>query len=782
MDRQKSEVAITAHDGRRMVLTFVADDIVRVQASVDGRFSKAWLLRYGFVISDWPSVSFSTRTHGGKLFITTKALQVIVSLKTLALEFRDKSGKVLLREAQPGRGSIEDGFHTVFNLPAKTEFFGLGDQTRERIEHRGTCALMWIRNLLAYIPIPFLLTNHGYALLVNTTRKHVFDLGQSSPRQFGFESREGSLDYYFMRGETPAQLLECYTRLTGRPPMPPKWTFGLWFVAHFKSNAYEVIDTCLRFRERGIPCDAMCLETQWMSKYYDDSTEKKFDTERFYILPYFYRQAEGIWVNNIHHAGSAEVIDFLDAMRNLGFKPGLWLAQNYDLSYEAERQVQAKSADTDSRKKSFNFASESVVDLIQDAKLKDGAVINDRITKPDEPWFEHLKKFVRAGVEYFKMDACTQTLEHPDRVWLGNGMKDDEMHNLYPLLYSDQMTRGFRELTGRRSAIFTPNGWTGLQRFPGTWTGDIGGGPKPLVSCLNLSMSGHTYTTTDMDNASVPGIHAGFLLPWSQVGAISWNFPWLAAPDVRDVFTEYARLRYRLIPYLYTQAYQAWLTGLPIMRPFPLAFPDDPRSSKVLNEYMLGDSLLVTAFDNNVYLPYGEWTDYWTGALYKGPTSFVYTPPPGKGGGLFVRAGAIIPFGPVMDYVGQVQETPITLDVYPNADGEGLYYEDDGDSYDYEKGKHALTSIQMRRTGRDLRLEIGPRQGRYKGMPEELRFGLQINAVSRPRQVLVNKRNLAEQSPDTQSKADGWKFDTERNLLVLAPRVHRGKMIIEVKM
>ncbi len=778
VDKKHCEVAVTASDGRRVILTFVAEDIVRVRMSDDGRFSPAWLLRYGFIRSEWPAVALRVRAHNGCLVLATKALEINLSLKTLTLEFRDSSGKILLRESEPARGSMEGGFRAAYDLPAKASFFGLGDQTRERIEHRGTRALMWIRNLVAYIPIPLLLTNQGYALLVNTTRKHVFDIGQSSPRQFGFESRQGSLDYYFLRGATPAQLIECYTRLTGRPALPPKWTFGLWFIAHLRSNAYEVVDTCLRFREKGIPCDAICLETQWMSQDYDKSTKKIFDTNRFNVPPSFYREAQGDWVNNIHHRGSSEVMTFLDAMRNLGFKPGLWLAQDYDLSYEAERRARAEHPVKDTLDK--GMAAESVVDLIQDEGLKHG-VISDKLTKQEEPWFEHLKKFVRGGVEYFKMDGCTQTLEHPDRLWHGNGMKDDEMHNLYPLLYSDQMARGFRELTGRRAAIFTPNGWTGLQRFPGTWTGDVGGGPKPLISCLNLSMSGHAYTTVDIDNTSLPGIHMGLLLPWSQLNGSYWNHPWLTAPEISLAFKEYTRLRYRLIPYLYAQACQAWQTGLPIMRPFPLAFPDDPQSARVLNAYMLGDSLLVTAFDQKVYLPHGEWTDYWTGTLYKGPKSFVYTPPAGKGGGLFVRAGSIIPMGPAVDYVGQAQETLITLDVYPNADGEGFYYEDDGSSYEYEKGKYAITTMRMRRSGRRLLIEFGPRKGRYKNMPKELRFVLQVHLDRPPRAVFENKRLMKEQAADLRRADGGWLFESGKNLLRIEPQLHRGSWSVGVE-
>lgn len=777
VDQSKSQIAITARDGRVLTLNFIADDICRVRYSDDGRYSRAWLLRYGFIKSDWPSVRFDVRNEKSFILISGRKIQVRVNPKTLAVEFMDAAGRRLLGEALRPESRVETGFKTRFHLPKRLSFFGLGDQTRERIEHRGTRATMWVRNLLSYIPVPLLLTDGGYAILVNTTRKHEFDLGVASKKTFGFDCRRGTVDYYFLSGATPAEQIERYTRLTGRPPLPPKWTFGLWFVCNKTCNAHEMLDNCLKFREKGIPCDAVGLEPGWMEKDYDLSVDKKFHPDKFYVLPWFYRAAQGNNVHNVDHVRSPEQLTFIDAARNLGFKPGLWLCQNYDLSYEAERRAKSERA-ADSGAADSDLPVEG--DMEHDEHLA-GAVITDKLTRPDEPWYQHLKKFVTAGIEYFKVDGCTQTMEHPDRLWHGNGMTDEEMHNLYPLLNSEQMCRGFRETTGRRAAFFTPNGWTGLQRFPGTWTGDTGGGPKPLVACLNLSMSGHCYMTSDMDNTRPEGIHAGFLLPWAQLCSWGyWKHPWFLKPEVQSVFRDYARLRYRLIPYLYSQAFTANQSGMPILRALPLSFPDDYDARNVLNEYMLGDNLLVTAFDRNIYIPAGNWTDFWTGKTVIGPRTMEYIPPSGKGGGLFVRAGAIIPMGPERDFVDSAPETEITLDIHPNAAGSAVYYEDDGASYDYERGRFASTSLQVAPSAGKISVLIGRRQGGYRNMPKQVNFTLQLHVDKPPRQVVHDGKLLAERPSGGQNRGAGWWFDPSARLLVIIPRSSHGEFTLDL--
>ncbi len=688
---------------------------------------RSWLVRYGFFRDDWPAVPFSLREDGAEaaLTATMDALSVRIALADGSLAFLDAAGQALLREHEPARVT-QAGFRTRFVLSPTTRFFGLGDQTRERIEHRGTKGDLWVRNVSSYIPVPLLVTNGGFGLLVNTTRRVCFDLGATSDEWFSLEAEGAAVDYYFLYGPSLKHVLERYTDVTGRPPLPPKWALGLWFICRTQADAREFMDDCYTFRREHIPCDAIGLEPGWMARNYDFSVDKDWHPERFPIPSY---------APTGRH-------NFFPAAIRMGFKPGLWLCCDYDLSYEEERRL-AREVATEDERSVFAAGHEEDKHLFASRRM-------DPLTRPDEPWFQHLRRFVDQGAHWFKQDGANQVLTHPDRLW-GNGMLDDEMHNLYPLLYSRQMYEGFREHTGRRPFCFTPAGWAGLQHYTATWTGDTGGEEGPLGACLNLSLSGHGMSTCDMEAATPEGIHFGFLLPWAQLS--SWNYwrhPWLQGERLQAIFTEYARLRYRLLPYLYSCARDAHVTGVPMLRAMPLEFPDDPECHGLLRQYLLGPALLVGAFTDRVYLPAvedapsgGAWYDFWTGQKVSGPGWYSPAVPETRGGPLLVRAGAVLPFGPVVDFVGQRPDDELTVEVFTGADGAFLLYEDDGLSYDYETGAFRTTRIAHSAGAGRVSLEVAGAEGHFDGAPACRRVTFVIRGVARPARVELDGEAVA---------------------------------------
>ena len=715
--------------------------IVRIRKAPASGASVKSLIRYGFFRDDWPTVPVDVKRKGQTVTVSTELLSVTADRRGGKLRVRDRRGKVLLAESEPAATGPDPGFRAVFSLSAKRRFFGLGDQTRERIEHRGTRCDLWVINVNSYIPIPFLYTNDGLGLLVNTTQRTVFDLGHASPKHFSFEAADDTLDYYVLYGTTPAEIMDRYTELTGKPPMPPKWAMGLWFICRTQADAREFVDDCHSFRREGIPCDAISLEPGWMAKNYDFSIQKDWHPERFPV-PSYARKGRH---------------NFLSAARRMGFKPGLWLCCDYDLSFEEERRVRKQKASREGDEAAAGGFE-------QDALLMKGARRMDPWTKPDEPWFEHLEDFVDQGVEWFKQDGANQVLTHPDRRW-GNGMRDSEMHNLNPLLYSKQMYLGFLEHTGRRPFCFTPAGWAGLQRYTGTWTGDTGGEEGPLVACLNLSLSGHGMSTCDMEVTTREGIHFGFLLPWAQVN--SWNYfrhPWLLGDELQAVFTDYAKLRYRLIPYLYALAWEAHKTGMPMLRAMPLAFPDDAETHKCLRQFMLGPALLVGTFTKRVYLPEGEWVNYWTGERLSGPQWVEPDVPADRGGPLLMRAGSIVPMGPDMDYVGQRPDDELTVHVYPGVDGQCMLYEDDGTTFGYEKGAARITEIRHTSGDGELRVEIRKPRGTFEGAPPARTVCFVIHGIEKPSRVTLDGMAL---QMDNDWQGPTWNWDADSSVVTV---------------
>jgi alpha-glucosidase (family GH31 glycosyl hydrolase) len=364
-----------------------------------------------------------------------------------------------------------------------------------------------------------------------------------------------------------------------------------------------------------------------------------------------------------------------------------------------------------------------------------------------EGWFNHLRKFVRNGARCFKMDPENLIQEHVDRRY-ANGRTDLENHNLTQVLYHKQMCQGFEDFTKQRAMNHYCAAYAGVQHWGATTMGDNGGGHKALVWMLHYGMSGHMNTSCDMET-SPQGMHYGFLQPWSQHN--NWSYatqPWFLGKKNEQIYRDYARLRYSLMPYLYSMAHVGHLTSMPILRPMPLAYPDDPALADDLHQYMLGDSLLVAAFTDKVKLPAGRWIDYWTGREYTGPREMTCTYPGNRGGPLFIKAGAIIPYWPEVDYTGEKPAETIQLRVCPEGASEFTLFEDDGNSLEYLKGAVAKTAIRCNARSEDVVITIDPRIGNHSGMVARRGYDLRVR-MAQPKSVTVNG-----------AKAD-WRYDAE---------------------
>lgn len=709
-------------DGALLRLDVVAPHLFRVRLDAAGELHEGALNRYGILRRDWPAVAVTVHRRRQEVEFATAAATLRVRRDDGRLSLRNAQGREVVSMPEAPRSQWESGFRAVFALAPGENLYGFGDENRDRIQKRGSAGSMVLRNVASYVPIPFVMSTGGWAVFMNTTWFHGFDAGAADPDRLVFSAARGGLDFYLMAGASLPELLDHYTELTGRPHLLPQSGYGLTFVCDERGvRARDVLYEAYEFRRHGIPCDTIGLEPDWMERHYDFSVDKDWSKERFHI-PF--------WLAKSKHS------TFCAGMANMGFKLSLWLCCDYDLSEHEERLLGNEwnpLRDADLRPVKG--------DVVQDPHLQ--PTYSDRLTKSGVPWFEHLKKFVNDGASAFKLDGANQVLFHPDRAWR-NGMDDAEMHNLYPLLLNKQMSLGFKEHTGRRAMIYSAGGYAGIQQYSATWAGDTGGNAGPLISLLNHGLSGHSNTSCDMEVYSASGIHFGFLQPWSQV--LSWhmyNQPWFQGKDLLAMFTFYARLRYRLLPYIYSAAHVAARSGLPIMRAMPLVAPDDPECAGRTLQYMLGDALLTCAFTDRIYLPAGRWIDYWTGAVHEGPGEIPCVYPKDRGGVLFVKAGAIIPMWPPVNHVGEQPVEEIALDVYPGAEGHFTLYEDDGTSYAYQAGRVAETQIEYREDGRTLRLTIQPRRGDYDGMPAARRYQVLLHVPRAPRAVTVNGARTA---------------------------------------
>jgi alpha-glucosidase (family GH31 glycosyl hydrolase) len=677
----------------------LADNIWRVRMARDGRWPESGMNRYG-VIADMP-----------------------VRAERQSLDF----GKV-----SPSCEQVGKGFRLRFPLADGERVFGLGDASRDNIQRRPGRYRLRVENITSYIPIPMAWTSRGWGVFVNTTFAPTFDIGIEDPDAMTVTAEEGEVDFYVFTGESPRELLDAYTSLTGHPTLLPIWGYGFTFVCNQNIDQFSLVDETMAFRDHHIPCDTLGLEPGWMEKFYDFTTRKRWDSRKFFF-PY--------WLPAGPHT-------FVSAMGRVGMKLSLWLCCRYDLfKYEEDLLAGREGPMTRSPdRKPCGYGEIPGEEGWHDDRIEGVPPAHDEEVHPqppltpnawagetgpyhykegERPWFEHLRQFVDQGAAAFKLDGACQVSDWNGvfgRKW-SNGMKDEEAHNLYPLVYDKQMARGFSEYTGRRAMVYSAGGWAGLQQFVATWAGDTGGGVKPLKSVLNLGLSGHPNQSFDMAarrrDGTFAGIHFGFLAPWSQLNSWDyWDLPWVDEECAVNTFRAYAEMRYRLAPYIYSTAAEASRTGYPIARPLSLVYPETAEYDDCVDTYMLGDSLLVGVFGEEVTIPPGDWYEWRTGAKVTGPCRLPVRLADDWGGALYVRAGAIVPMWPLRQHLDKGWNETVELHVWPGADGEFTLYEDDGVSLKYRDGEYATTKI----THRDGKVEIGERTGSYDGMPAKRDF------------------------------------------------------------
>lgn len=756
---------IKVGSGQSIEVRAVAPGIFHIRLGQGAVTSPSLQERYGVVRTDWPGVQVEQRSTANTVTFSTADGDLILDKATGSIELRNRAGSMIspglapilsnLTDDQrrglwlrtkalveffrsinaypsPDLGSAPDkknaGFGLTIRLQPNERFYGLGTGSKQHIQLRGQAIYNWVSYMENEQPVPFVMSSAGWGLFMNTSWRHYVDIGKSDPNQMLVWGPEGDLDFFLMIGSGLPEVLDRYTQITGRPMLLPEWAYGLTWINHVTSNQFEVLENAKRFRDEHIPIDGFGLDAGWAKGGGSDcSTKLEWSTDRFYI-PDFMKGKGG------------QNQTFVGALRRLGFKSHLWVCTDYDLTGEEERAVAER----------------------------------EHIPAPPvpEPWFAHLKTFLDDGEAGWKFDPA-HLVDRPDpKRQYANGRTESEMHNLNQVLLVKQVNQGQEQYTSARPMMQYCGGWAGTQHWGASTVGDVMAGPDGMTWMLSTGMSGYMNTSGDMwvnrpvnntmckcgntDDVFWPegaSIHLGFLSAWTLTDG--WGYleqPWLAGEKLEKMFKDYARLRYGLLPYIYSTAYHGTQTGMPIMRAMPLMFPHDAALQDSIRQYMFGDFLMVTAFTPKVRFPAGRWIDYWTGKEYTGPLEVEYSIPEGRGGGLFIKAGAILPYQPDMDYVGQKPIDTLALHVYPEDRSEFTLYEDDGLSLGNEKGEAAKTYITSQKDASGELLTISPREGRYAGMPDRRIFDVYVHGA-KPRQVLLNGKVL-NQGPS------GWQFDS----------------------
>ena len=525
------------------------------------------------------------------------------------------------------------------------------------------------------------------------------------------------IDYYFLYGPSIDRVISSYRGLTGQAPMPPKWALGYWQSKERYKSQQELLDIVGQYRAQHLPLDVIVQDWLYWAPHPWGSHE--FDADRY---PNPTQMMTDLHAEHAHlmisvwakfDVGSANANE-LSAVNGLYpkvipyvYPPGN--GQWYD---------------------PFNPAARKIY------------------------WAQMSRELFSHGIDGWWLDASEPELsgnwgEFRDfTTAAGPGAK---VFNAYPLEHSRAIYEGQRKETDKkRVVILTRSAYAGQQRNgAATWSGDIGGSwnvfANEIPAGLNFCLSGIPYWTTDVGGFFVgyPGgssnpDYAELFTRWFEYGAFCPIFRvhgtdtskemWRFGPTTETTLLKYDDLRYRLMPYIYSQAWQVTHGSSTLMRALVMDFPNDAKACEIKDEFLFGPSMLVCpvtkqgATTRDVYLPAGTtWTDFWTGKTYPGGQTIAAAAPIDTMP-LYVRSGAILPMGPYIQYADDHPNGPIELRLYPGANGAFTFYQDDGSTYNYEKGAYATVPIHWDGTRKTL--TIGARLGAFTGMPAKISFNI----------------------------------------------------------
>jgi alpha-D-xyloside xylohydrolase len=711
-----------------------------------------------------PSLLFDSSGHPGGLtgsyYSGENFEQLAGSRQDSAINIAIPTGATnaneLINPALSANGNISirwDGYVT----PTET-----GDYTLETFSNNGI--KLWVDNQLVishwrqgWIPwwnvarVHFE-AGHRYHLKLEWTKEQGMETVQlfwktpSHERDTSLWSEVGQgIDYYFIYGPSLDRVISSYRQITGRVPMMPEWTFGFWQSRQRYKTQQESLDVLARYRALDIPIDNIVQD--WFYWKLDQWGSHQFDPARF-------PDPDG-WIRDIHNKYHARV--------TISVWPKFYAGTTNFEIMRAHR---------------FLFEENLAHDI------HDWMGYPDTFYDAFNPearklfWSQINTALFSKGIDGWWLDASepdmlpTPTLDgqrafqHPTAMGTGAAML-----NAYPLENTEGVYEGQRKVApDQRIFILTRSAFAGMQRYPAAvWSGDTSSTwtamRAQITAGLGFCLSGLPYWSMDSGGFSTPARFSSGkdFDEWCELNArwfefatfvpllrVHGEFPnremWEFGGESSPTFAaeaKFDRLRYRLMPYIYSLAGNVTQQGGTLMRALVMDFPTDTNVFNIGDEYMFGPALLINpvteyqARSRPVYLPRttGGWYDAWTGKFFEAGQA-IQAPAPFDAIPIFARAGSIVPFGPDIQYVGEKPADPLTFYIYAGTDGDFTLYEDDGLTYKYQKGAFATISLHWD----DARhvLTIGKRKGSFDGMLKERTFKFVLISKNRPAGFLSN--------------------------------------------
>src|SRR5215813_6807076 len=680
----KSKVRITA----------VREDVFRVRVAPEGNFPKdfSWA-----VISEPVPPAVKVEDASDSVKVSAGATIVRVKKAPLLIDFLDAAGNVVVSD-ESGLPMAWDGarIRVWKKMPDGESYFGLGDKAGP-MNRRNRSFTNWNTDEFGwqessdplYKTIPFFegfRNGAAYGIFFDNTWRSSFDFGKESRDYYSFGADGGEINYYYFAGPDPKKIIENYTALTGRMPLPPLWTLGYQqcrYSYYPEKRAYEIVE---RLRGDKIPADTIYFDIDYQQGY------APFTINREYF-PHFEKMIADFKAVGIHTILITDL--HIKSDPNHGYAP------------------------FDSGVKQDVFVKRADGSLYVAPVWPGPSVFPDfTLTRVRDWWGDLYKDFVAMGAAGFWNDmdepavfqtpSKTMPLDNVHRTDDGTKHPHTEIHNIFGLQNVRATFDGVKRLQpNERPFVLTRAAFAGAQRYAATWTGDNSSTWNHLAmstpQLLSMGISGYGMVGDDIGGfAGSPT--PDLLTRWFEVGAFNPIYrdhtakgtadqePWVHGPEHEAIRRKFIEERYRLLPYIYSAVEEMSRTGVPLMRPLFLEYPKADGIAGNDHDFLFGRDLLVAPATTEmldaqtIHLPPGDWFDYWTAEKHSNTEEIVLHPALGQMP-LYVRAGAIVPMQDIVQHTGEIPRGPLKLRVYPGPDCSGTLYEDDGHTFAYEKGE-----------------------------------------------------------------------------------------------
>jgi alpha-glucosidase len=713
-------------------ITVYQDGIIRIQA---GRFDQFESNPYS-VISTPESVNFTLTEEKNHLLLDTSLIRMRLDLSNFNLSFFDQSGNLLNADDSLGISWIGTEVAAYKQVLENEKFVGLGEKTGN-LNRSGRAYTNWNTDYFAYgigddplyMSIPFYLGIHdqgAYGIFFDNTHKSVFNFGASTNRFIYFSAEDGDMDYYFIHQPSVAQIISAYTSLTGRMQMPPKWALGFQQCRYSYYPDTEVYAVAQGFRDKGMPADVIYLDIHHMEAY----KVFTFDGEKF-----------------------SDPKAMIATLKKKGFKvvvimdPGIKTQAGY-LPYEEglEKGLLVNYPDGQT----------------YEAQVWPGWCAFPDFTKEETRvwWAEKMAFYTEAGVDGFWTDMnepASWGQFTPNLIefeYEGQKASHRKARNIYGM----QMARSAQEGSvfqnpNKRPFVLTRSGFSGIQRYAAAWTGDNVASEEHMLAGIrlinSLGLSGVSFAGYDVGGFAGEASKSLFAR-WMSIGAFAPFYrahsminsndaePWAFGEEVEEISRNYMKLRYRMLPTLYSKFYASSLNGLPLAESLAIQFSDDELiyQSAFQNQYLFADAFLVAPVESTkeitkVYLPEGNWYYLFSDQNFAGE-QVIYQDCPLNYLPVYVKGGQIFTLQSDVENTAGQHDGVLRIHVYKGQTGsEFLHYEDAGEGLEYLSGAFFKRTISYDPTSKSLRLS--PAAGTYSSDFKKLKIyfhGFDATSVS----------------------------------------------------